>query len=253
MKNTTKAKHSTLISVSKKLATTASAAAAFAGVSNANADVICVDGPIEISLFDGDGFSVGWDIDGANGDDFTFSLRSSSFFFSNYPTSRSSNFYARIDMFSNDGRGMVENSNGVAALAAGDEVGPTLAGGYNWVTGGRSVFRSDFFSRIVYTYSGGIQSSSNFAGTAFGVDFDTNFGVNLVGFRFENGVGDLHYGYAEMNFTGGGVVIERWYYEDVANTSITIPGIPEPNSLALLALGAGGLMTLRKKREASAA
>ena len=86
-----------------------------------------------------------------------------------------------------------------------------------------------------------------------GVDFQ-NFviGANFLGFRFET-AGQLHYGWAEININGGDVEISRWAYEDEAGRGIhvgsTASEIPEPSSLALLGLGAAGLLALRRRRE----
>jgi len=92
------------------------------------------------------------------------------------------------------------------------------------------------------------------SGSAIGSDF-TDGGIaegsNFVGFRFTDGVGQF-YGYAEFIFNGvgNGVTISQWWYDD-AGGPVHVAGaapVPEPNTLALLALGAAGLASYRAAR-----
>ena len=73
-----------------------------------------------------------------------------------------------------------------------------------------------------------------------------------IGFRFDNGAdnGDFHYGWVRATGDASGTVLtlNEWAYEDQANTPITAPAVPEPGSLALLAMGAGALATYRRRK-----
>jgi hypothetical protein len=79
-------------------------------------------------------------------------------------------------------------------------------------------------------------------------------GQGYVGFRIDaDGVagGDVHYGWIEVRVdadNGGGEII-RYGIETDANTAVAIP---EPNSLACLAIGAVGLLGWRQRRKDAA-
>jgi len=86
--------------------------------------------------------------------------------------------------------------------------------------------------------------------------------TNYIGFRFLNeSDGLLHYGWASVIVgaafnTAGRNVGEIWYESD-ANTGILVgdtgaaAATPEPSSVALLAMGAAGLLAARRRRKQS--
>ncbi len=79
-----------------------------------------------------------------------------------------------------------------------------------------------------------------------------NSSDNYLGFMFVNEDNSdlVHYGWLQLEFgaTAGDRAIVRYAYESDAGVSITVPSaIPEPSTLALLALGATGLIARRRR------
>lgn len=217
----------------------------------------------------------------------TFNFSANNFPFS---ANRSGNFYGIVHFASQGRYGTDLNGRGLAgvpgranALFNSFQVGPTLANGYQWNGNGDVVYRSaarvDASNRTQVNYNrryvtntntftttyGGVYTSqsfysvfnttSNFSGfgrSGPGIDFQ-NFvsGPNILGFRFLSS-GNLFYGWAEINITGGDVEISRWAYEDVAGQGIhagSTTSVPEPATLALLGMGAAGLLAFRGRKE----
>ncbi len=88
--------------------------------------------------------------------------------------------------------------------------------------------------------------------------------TGIIGFKFNPASTDgfnpganntpTHYGWfrLEVNTTTGGKIVD-WAYENVAGVSIGAGAVPEPSSLGCLALGAAGIRSLRRRRQAQAA
>jgi hypothetical protein len=76
---------------------------------------------------------------------------------------------------------------------------------------------------------------------------------NYFGFRLVNeSGGTTHFGWGRMivGSTSGTRSIAELYYESTPATGIAVGAVPEPTS-ALLAAGAAGLLTLRRRRQAA--
>ncbi|MFV0336686.1 MAG: PEP-CTERM sorting domain-containing protein [Chthoniobacterales bacterium] len=133
-----------------------------------------------------------------------------------------------------------------ANLSAGFLVGNTLPGG--------AIFGSAF------AYSAINQNAvtvGNALGGYMGAGW-TNPGTGYFGFSFISD-GNTYYGWAEMvigdrgsvSQPGDNYMITRAYYNATPGESIQVGAIPEPSSVALLALGAGGLAAWRRRKQAA--
>ncbi len=72
--------------------------------------------------------------------------------------------------------------------------------------------------------------------------------------------GSTHYGWVQLSapLSRASVTVHGYAYETVANTAIAagdvgVAPIPEPNSLALFACGAAGLVAWRRKKRGTSA
>ena len=175
-----------------------------------------------------------------------------------------------------NGRGLVGSGGVVAPLNQGFNVGPTLAAGYSFVdqdfvigsalpalsavnsnsanfapldSGLAFVFGTNNTTSAVFTSINNQNTSANFQSSF--INFQA--GSNFVGFRFDQN-GELLHGWAEFVFDGQDpstpqLTISRWAYQASPDASIAVGAVPEPNALMLLAMGAAGLLTLRRKSE----
>jgi len=240
------------IAASTKVAMGAGAAVAAAGV--AQGGIVYVnDRPVTMSLNDAPGSVVTWDVDGIDGAEFEMWRRQSSgggrsFFSSNSVQLASATYsYGALN-----GRGVVGpgGTDNFLNLAPGFQVGPTLAGVYDFGDDQgtyryRNILQS-FFSSTTY--------GSVFSGVSGGYDFDFGIdGENFIGFSFVNGAGEQFYGWAKVIIDLGNpnVTISEWAYNDTPRGSILVGQVPAPGPLAALALGAAGLLGHRGSRRSA--
>lgn len=130
-----------------------------------------------------------------------------------------------------------------AALSAGATIGP--AGSYD------NQFSSNVSNQLVdedYDNNGNFDSyTGNFSAD------NTVGNVQYVGVKFrlnDNAFGDLHYGWIGVDITNQSDltgVVTGYAYNDTPDTSILAGEIPEPSSLALLAMGASGMLIRRRQ------
>ncbi len=168
--------------------------------------------------------TIGWDVDGAGGDEFA-----------------------------------VRNSSTLVAYLSGP--GGQFAKTYTGTFGGnkiRNVATGFTVDADALPFSGGNSRLTYNANQNLSPLFTTNTSGQF-GFRFTSG-SDTFYGWASLTIdlagSGQGFEITEAYYQTTPNTGIAVGAVPvavpEPAAMALLALGSAGVMAWRSRRRGSA-
>lgn len=177
-------------------------------------------------------FDVSWDVDLDGSGEFHFFNGSTSYF--------------NVDSLA-DGRGFVHVGAGGGGspvprwvrLPANLQLGPSLTGTYGWLGGKSSVLSNANIN------AGG--------GPGYGSAQPMAYGDNFVGFRFKEGA-QTRYGWAnwhveQVSANSASLTITEWAYRDDGQAiRVGQTSVPTPDSLALLALGAGGLGAWRRRK-----
>lgn len=265
----------------KKAAVAAGSLAAISMASqDAEATIVFEDGnPIAITAGSGFFGSVEWDVDNQFGTDFF--LATSPFgdagIGSTLTTYNSATIQGNGQGFVGSPVGTPSNTqflNTLQNLPQGFVVGPTLAAGYTFRNQASQAGRLLLEGMTYYgQYSAAL---GPYAADGGFVD-----GENFVGFQFDAG-GTTLYGWAKIELgTGlidppvvvdsvgdlgtstptaadampGEILISEWAFDDsgaaiaVGDTGDTVAAIPEPHSLALMAMGAAGVAAWRSRRK----
>ena len=174
------------------------------------------------------GAAIAWDIDGVGADDFQVK---------NSPTSSLVNNFARL--------GAAPNTTSANQFVGVQSEGLVLS---NLASGVAVNNAQPFgFSSVALTVNGG----SIFLGRNFLEDTPGQFG-----FQFASG-GNTYYGWGTLVIdylaAGRGFQITEAYYNTIPGTGINVGAVPapvpEPSSIALLAIGAAGVTAWRARRK----
>ena len=129
---------------------------------------------------------------------------------------------------------VVDSRGRLSPLGAGAAVGPSQTFGTQFVAAN--------------TYTTALLGSSS-SGTKFGPFIGAQ--GKFLGLRFQIPAdGSTHYGWARVSVADDlSMTLTDWAYESTADVGIIAGAVPEPASLGLLALGAAGVVALRRGRK----
>ena len=216
-------------------------AVAIASGTSAYGSIVTVPVPADLTNSPGGAnTTVNWNVDGVGGNDFTFNNR--------YPnTTTGSGVVWQMNM--NPATG-TSATNGVVsylgpfvryafALAANTSIGT----GSPFSTVTQLVLGSQYLSGGIPMYYGGFAAGPNGNGAV------TPGTVAFAGFRFSAPDG-THYGWIALSTSAGTIHFVNAAYETTPGMAIPA-GVPEPGTMAMLAMGAAGLLGAVIKRRRS--
>lgn len=220
-------------------------ALALAAASSAYGNIVVVSTPADFNVAAGT-VSVGpvlWDVNGDGTNDFQFTYR-----YNNTATGSGVIWQAQMNPFTGSGatNGILGYQGAFVRYAEAFSVGtsfgltpPANTPAVSFSTGATVILGSRYLSADVPSYYGGFATGPTAPGTQA-----------FVGFRFLAG-GQTLYGWARLSIGPGSIDFISAAYENTPGTSIAAGAIPEPSTLAFLALGAvGALGAISRRRRA---
>jgi MYXO-CTERM domain-containing protein len=204
----------------------------------ANASVIPMSGPINVAMTTSPA-STNFDVDGNGTADFTLSSGLSI----NPADPTQWGKYASIAVKSGAGVGVVDTFV-IPGVWVADPLAPGSVVNSLSSTGAGVPFakRDANASGSVVIGEWDAAGTQAYVGLAFLIGTETHYGWALVGTTLTD----------DTSIDGNGLTVYNWAYEDAAGTAIRIPGTaptPEPSTLALGALGAAGILALRRRQQ----
>lgn len=223
-----------------KKATGLAGAVAIAGGSQAYGAIVAVTPPANLTNTAGSATTttINWDVNGDGTADFQFSDR--------YPNIAAGSYGVVWQENMNPATSALATTNGVVGYQ-GSFVRYASA-----LTAGTSIATASAFSTSAQVvlgsrYSYGGNGISNYGGFAAAVAPGT---FRYAGFRF-NATDGTHFGWIQLAVNAGTITFVNAAYQSTPATAIIAGAVPEPGSMAALALGAAAVVGAVSKRRRS--
>lgn len=216
-------------------------ALAIAGGSSAYGDVVVVTPPPNVNVPPGTStFSQNWDVNSDGIMDFTISYR-----FPNTSTGSGVIWQANLSPFAGSAmtNGVVGYQGAFVRYAFALSNGTLINAASPFSTATQVVLGSRYLSGGTPMFYGGFAAGGPNGSVPPGT-------FAFAGFRFTAADG-THFGWINLAVDAGTITFMGAAFESIAGTAISAGAIPEPSTLAMLALGAAGVLgTAIKRRRA---